>query len=74
MKDAPNCYECKHRREVPGDCHLRCANPDAKVVGNAHGIRKGWFFHPINFDPVWLVSCTGYEAKNTKETAWPAQI
>lgn len=33
------------------------------VVGNAHGIKMGWFMHPLNFDPVWLESCTGYEAK-----------
>ena len=36
----------------------------AKVTGDAHGIRNGWFFWPINFDPGWLQSCTGFKAKN----------
>lgn len=58
-----NCYECKHRRELPGSCHSQCANGEAKVVGNAHGVRNGWFFWPINFDPVWLQNCTGFEKK-----------
>ncbi len=32
-----------------------------KVVGNPHGIKGGWFNHPLNFDPVWLEECNGYE-------------
>lgn len=89
----PDCYQCKYRRDLPGDCHSSCAHPafesihddplaalfgmlakrgapqnrvvsDAcQVVGNAHGIRRGWFAHPFNFDPVWLESCTGFESK-----------
>lgn len=57
------CYECKHRRDVPGSCHSGCANVEADVVGDAHGIKNGWFFWPINFDPVWLQNCTGFEKK-----------
>lgn len=34
------------------------------VEGNAHGIRKGWFAWPVNFDPVWLLSCNGFVEKN----------
>lgn len=34
-----------------------------KVVGNPQGIRGGWFNHPLNFDPVWLESCDGFEQK-----------
>jgi hypothetical protein len=30
------------------------------VEGVAHGIRMGWFMFPVNYDPTWLVSCTGY--------------
>ena len=33
------------------------------ISGNAHGIKSGWFYWPINFDPVWLESCNGFEAK-----------
>ena len=61
-----NCYECKHRRTLPGNCHSGCANTDAKVVGNLHGVRNGWFWWPINFDPVWLEKCTGFEKKETQ--------
>lgn len=32
-----------------------------KVVAQEHGVRNGWFLHPVNFDPAWLVSCTGFE-------------
>jgi hypothetical protein len=60
----PNCYDCLHRREIPGDAHSNCINTGAKVKGNAHGIRSGWFFWPVNFDPVWLESCDGFEKKN----------
>ena len=99
MNAKPNCYECKHRGEVPGDAHSCCnhpiANPnkedpisllisllasvgrtnpvignaavDLGISGNAHGIRKGWFNWPWNFDPVWLETCKGFE-KNEKNT------
>lgn len=93
MSKKPNCYECKFRRNLPGDAHSRCAHPRLpvlhpvlailqemtsgveasgvpseqaiKVTGNPHGIRSGWFMWPVNFDPVWLESCTGFEPKET---------
>ena len=34
------------------------------IKGNPHGIKKGWFNHPWNFDPVWVESCNGFEEKN----------
>lgn len=34
-----------------------------EVTGHAHGIRMGWFNHPFNFDPTWLIGCTGFEKK-----------
>jgi hypothetical protein len=57
------CFKCKHKRSIPGDCHIECANKQAKVVGHEIGKKKGWFFWPFNFDPVWLVSCDGFEPK-----------
>jgi len=33
------------------------------VTGNPLGIRRGWFNWPFNFDPVWLESCDGLEAR-----------
>jgi hypothetical protein len=31
-----------------------------KVEGDAHGVRRGWFNWPVDFDPVWLRSCSGF--------------
>jgi hypothetical protein len=55
------CYECIYRRNVSGDCHSRCTNSLATVTGHAHGYKNGWFMHPFNFDPIWLLTCNGYE-------------
>ena len=60
----PNCYECRFRGTIPGDCHSRCSHPttrDFRVEGTPHGIKHGWFNWPWNFDPVWLVVCNGFE-------------
>jgi len=37
------------------------------ITGNAHGIAHGWFNWPWNFDPVWLLTCNGFKAKETKQ-------
>ena len=64
MPSKPDCYKCIHRRNVPGDAHSRCAAPDGtKAEGGQAGIRRGWFLWPFNFDPVWLVSCDGFQAR-----------
>ncbi len=62
-KGKPDCYKCKYRGNLVYDAHSCCKNKDAKVKGNSHGIRSGWFSHPHNFDPVWLESCNGFEQK-----------
>lgn len=89
----PNCYNCKHRGDLPGDAHSCCRHPKndgvmndplaqlfaifasvgrvpainaetgLHVVGDPHGIRNGWFNWPMNFDPIWLVSCDGFAQK-----------
>lgn len=33
------------------------------IKGNPHGIKKGWFIWPVNFDPVWLENCDGFTQK-----------
>ena len=33
------------------------------IKANQHGISKGWFNFPLNFDPVWLEECNGMEEK-----------
>lgn len=57
----PNCYKCKHRGTIPGDAHSKCNNKDAKVKGHQQGKAGGWFYHPYNFDPIWLLECDGFE-------------
>lgn len=74
MADKPNCYQCIHRRDLPGDCHSRCEARDSKVEGHPIGIQGGWFFWPHNFDPTWLVKCSRFEptpkqAKNAESAA-----
>lgn len=33
------------------------------IKAELHGIRNGWFFWPINFDPAWLINCDGFTTK-----------
>jgi hypothetical protein len=40
---------------------IESANKEVTVKGNQHGIRSGWFMHPLNFDPVWLEACNGFK-------------
>jgi len=56
------CYDCKHKRDVPGNRHIRCANPDPNMQGHQYGIHHGWFCYPRLFDPVWKeVECANFE-------------
>jgi len=58
------CYACESKCNVPGDCHIRCSNPDKAMTGSAHGIRNGWFFYPLCFDPVWKTKlCDNFKQK-----------
>lgn len=60
--EKPKCGECIHRRSIPGDAHSACANLNAQVTADRYGVEQGWFFWPLNFDPSWLKTCTGFEA------------
>jgi hypothetical protein len=81
------CYQCRHRRDLPGDMHSGCRHPlteavhgnplaplieamghalpvpvpGLNVIGDKHAIGMGYWSWPINFDPVWLISCDGFE-------------
>jgi len=35
-----------------------------EIRANRHGIEKGWFYWPWNFDPVWLENCNGFKSIN----------
>jgi len=41
-----DCWMCVHKRDVPGNAHIGCANPDPHMTGDPHGVRNGWFMYP----------------------------
>lgn len=61
--ETPNCYQCAHRRSLPGDAHSKCVAEGATVTGNMHGRLNVWFCHPYNYDPIWLESCDSFQDK-----------
>jgi hypothetical protein len=65
-KSYNECYDCKHKRKIPGNCHIACANPDPKMTGDPHAKAKGWFFYPGCFDPIWKTRlCSNFEPVET---------
>ena len=62
-KGSDNCYECKHKENVPGNAHVKCNKPPRDVTGSLHGANEGWFMFPYLFDPVWRFSpCNNFES------------
>lgn len=57
------CYSCIHRKDVFYSHHSECSSKTAEVTGVVHGIKNGWFFWPLDFDPIWVNECDGYEEK-----------
>lgn len=56
------CWTCQHKRDVPGNAHFRCTNPDPDMTGKPYGIENGWFIYPELFDPVWKEKdCANFE-------------
>ena len=63
-KHMTECYSCAHKRAVPGNAHIACANPDPAMTGHPHGVKHGWFMYPLLFDPVWKArECANYQKK-----------
>lgn len=63
------CYKCKFRTDLPGSAHSQCqaglltlGTNKVQVVANQHGINKGWFMWPFDYDPVWLERCNVWDA------------
>lgn len=50
------------------------ADPSLKVVGDERGIASGWFAWPEDFDPVWLVSCSGSEWRAKPDSDQPDPV
>ena len=60
------CLLCVNKREVPGNAHIACANPDPEMTGNDHGIKNGWFIYPVLFDPTWKTKdCANFKHTET---------
>jgi hypothetical protein len=36
------------------------------IRGSEYGKRMGWFLWPLNYDPVWLENCDGFEEDTSK--------
>ena len=65
-----NCYKCIYMRRVPGDCHIRCVNPDPEMKGVPHGVKNGWFFYPSLFDPTWMAAeCNNFKSIDDESVA-----
>jgi len=59
-----DCFNCVHKIEYPGECHVGCKNPDPNMVGNPYEIKSGWFFYPVLFDPALMEKeCCNYQPK-----------
>ena len=67
----PNCYACVHRRDLRGTAYSSCNAIDASVTGDVRGVRDGWFNWPLQFDPVWLQTCSSFTDDVTKNKATP---
>lgn len=74
--DAHSC--CNHPRVLTGsklyeglvDTLAGRHNAAAKELGieaHPHGVERGWFLWPANFDPTWLLSCNGFKAAEEKK-------
>ena len=60
------CRMCDHSREVPGNTHIRCLDPDPDMTGHPHGVQNMWFVYPILFDPVWkLKNCANFKPRQS---------
>ena len=47
----------RHKGNLPDEVK------DFNIVANSHGVKQGWFFWPMDFDPVWLNNCDKFETK-----------
>lgn len=34
------------------------------IKADRYGFENGWFMWPVNFDPTWLLSCSGFTPKD----------
>jgi hypothetical protein len=41
--------------------HIQAFLKKFEIRADPHGIKKGWFNWPWNFDPAWLENCNAFE-------------
>lgn len=61
-----HCYNCAYRNSIPGDAHSECMRSFKNIPIpelNEHGIKNGWCLFPINFDPIWVGKCEGFDTE-----------
>lgn len=70
MNDSPVGQIMAIFQEMTSGIRLQGVPPDQAihVTGDRHGIARGWFFWPANFDPTWLTSCDGFEKVKNEKT------
>jgi len=57
-------YTRRTRRHIVGRAPpIVGTTPELNIVGDPHGIARGWFNWPHNFDPLWLENCDGYSKR-----------
>ncbi len=66
------CYSCVFQGDCEGSAHISCKNPDPYMKGSEYGIKNGWFFYPLCFDPVWKeIFCSNYKLKGGSASTRP---
>lgn len=75
--DAHSCYNHLLASQARGlVAMLRDQSDDAAIqlgiTANPHGIRRGWFYWPANFDPAWLLTCDGFTPVQSPPVSSPS--
>lgn len=67
------CLNCKHKGKIKNSHHIKCCHPliekegfkgaalNLSVTVSYLGIVEGYCLWPYNYDPIWIVSCEGFE-------------
>jgi hypothetical protein len=57
------CLYCKNKIRIPdSQKRIKCKNPPKEMIGNSHGVARGWFSFPNDFDPMWKATkCPNFE-------------
>ena len=51
------------------DLIIKSYNGSFEVEISRAGIKGGWAYWPINFDPIWIKRCTRFKPKGKKTTS-----